>query len=97
VRDKPSSVKRFVVAMAEVFGLEYLRASNVQDMARLLAISTPHVLFQAFLPPLIACTRGGRTILRHEIDSSKDRRRTVPSFLKPWPTRRRGFRLQFLR
>jgi hypothetical protein len=33
-------VKRgFVVAIVEVFGLEYLRAPNVQDMAKLLAIN----------------------------------------------------------
>jgi hypothetical protein len=89
VRAKPFSVSSALLfILVDVFGTEYLRAPNAQDMARLLAINV--VVSLACLTPLIACIKSGRTVLQFGMDSSKDTR-TPQLFLKPFQTRRRGF------
>lgn len=82
-------VKQFAKAVVEVFGLEYLRAPNAQDTARLLEMNK--VGFRACLAPLIACTGNERIALQHGMDSTKDATRMQPSFLRQWPIRRHGF------
>jgi hypothetical protein len=74
-------VKRSVVAMIEVFGPEYLRAPNAQDMAKLLAIRKSRGF---------PCALGSIDCM----DNPKDMKIT-PLFLKPWLIRRRGFHMLF--
>ncbi|XP_015697119.2 uncharacterized protein LOC107305093 [Oryza brachyantha] len=56
------SLKRFVVAMNEVFGEEYLRSPNETDIARLLTVGEARG-FPGMLGSV--CTENGRIVLLH--------------------------------
>ncbi|KAF8406364.1 hypothetical protein HHK36_008451 [Tetracentron sinense] len=55
------SLRRFVRAVVEVFGEEYLRLPNNNDISRLLAQGEAHE-FPGMLGVLIACIESGRII-----------------------------------
>jgi hypothetical protein len=57
------SLRRFVTAIVEVFGEEYLRSPNENDTSRLLAIGQRRG-FPGILRSL-DCIRGGRIVLTH--------------------------------
>jgi hypothetical protein len=60
-------IKRFAIAIVQVFGSTYLRGSNAEDTARLLEFDDNRG-FQVCLNQLIVCTGVGRIVWRHGMD-----------------------------
>jgi hypothetical protein len=60
-------VTRFAFGMVRAFGWKYLRAPNAEDTARILEQNAARGF-----PGMLVCIGGGKTVLRHGMDSFKD-------------------------
>jgi hypothetical protein len=58
------SLRRFIIAVIDVFGEEYLRSPNENDTSRLLAIRQRRAFLKC-LGVWTTCIRGGRIVLTH--------------------------------